>query len=199
MDFSFRPPASRNVGPGERAFHYLRGNGRRQGGGLSFEHGRHRRGDAPPEVADRSPPEPARAVPGGRDLLTPRELPRDRPLAAEPGDGPAPRQRARRAAPRAQRAAPGRGLRSRLPRDRPRRPRDGEHARGGPADPEAARALSRPRHGPPLEPGDGQPALLAVPGDAPRRESAARPALRGAARASPQHAPAALRPRAPAP
>src|SRR5262245_8538045 len=62
--------------------------------------------------------EPARPGPGSGDLDAPPELPRIRPRAAEPRDGPAPLPRAGGAAARPQRAAHRGRLRAGLSRDR---------------------------------------------------------------------------------
>ena len=64
-------------------------------------------GNRPPaqDLASQAPPQPARPRARGRRLHAPPELRRDRPLAPEREDGPAPRRAARRAAARAQPAA----------------------------------------------------------------------------------------------
>ena len=76
---------------------------------------------APARLAPAPAPEPARPRARGGRVGAPPELRRDRPLAAERGDGPAPGRAARRAAARPQRAAAGGGLRARVRRSAPSR------------------------------------------------------------------------------
>ena len=77
---------------------------------------RTRRGPLLRDWRQRAAAQPARPGAGGRDLDEASELRRDRPLAAEPGDGAAPRRPARGAAARAQPAAAGGRLRAPLRR-----------------------------------------------------------------------------------
>src|SRR3954453_14643340 len=66
------------------------------------------------DLADQAAPQPARPRTRGRRLHAPPELPRDRPLAPERADGPAPRRAARGPAARAQPDAARRRVRAGL-------------------------------------------------------------------------------------
>src|SRR5438552_17958951 len=102
-------------------FNYLRGNVPAPASGVDSRHGAgggheaqdglgERAGASPPPVARAPSDEPAHPGRGGRGLLAPSELHRDRAGVAEPGDGPPSRPPARGAAARPERAAPRRGL-----------------------------------------------------------------------------------------
>ena len=121
-------------------------------------------GYAAARLAAAAPVEPARARVRGRRLDEAPELPRDGALAAEPGDGAAPRRAARGPAARAERAAARRGLRADLRRALARGAGAAGRAPHRRPRAEGPRALPRHRDRPALEP--------------PRRERGGGPAAR---------------------